>query len=294
LALAGTLTQGGSFLHLPGSLDSMMSTSDTKLAAANPRVRRRVRMVRENGLRPRLSTSPDDFERFYDDFHLPMVRERFGPLGVRQPRRVLRRRFRFGGLIWVERDGEPFSADLFETRGQQLTALVHGRRPGLDPATASLVHHATYLFAFEHAAKLGLERFNMGGAVPVLSDGVLRHKRSWGASVLPRAETHVALLVGWRRPVPAVARLLSECPLVVKDPAGLSAVAAVADDRPADPREGARIFRSLVPPGVRRMILAAASGWAPVPTGVAMPPGDRLRLDRLGSSADLQALLARG
>lgn len=290
---------GDDFLQAPSLVDFLLSTADPGLPGASLALRNTVRKVKTGQsaagrLRSRVATDASEFERFYEDFHVPMVRERYGALAVVQPRRVLRRRFRLGGLLWVERDGEPLGGDIYDAWGGTLIALVGGRRRGLDPAMASLVQHATYVFVLDHARALGCHQFNMGGAIPVLTNGVFEHKRGWGATVQPRDETHFALLVGWRHANAAVLRCLSELPLVVHDARGLSAIGAVPDQGPANPQTAARLCRMLLPEGIRRMILLASAGWLPIRPGVAMPPADQLLLARAGSSADLRVALASG
>ena len=292
-ALAPVLA-GRDFLQAPALLDFVRSMDDGDFATASHSIRSSVRAIRAGPLRPRLSVEPSEFELFYDDFYQPMVEERFGGLAVGQPRRVLRRRFRFGGIIWVERDGQRLGADLFETRGGGFNMLVHGHRPGADPALASAVGHANYLFGFDHARRLGCRWVNLGGSLPVMTNGVLRHKRAWGARAQARDETHRTLLVGWRNAGPAVLRLLADCPLVVEDGAGLSAIAATTVSGPADPRDAARLYRSLLPKGVGRLVFLAPAGWAPRRQGTALPPPDRLQLRPAGSSGELRAALAAG
>ena len=292
-ALAPVLA-GRDFLQAPALVDFVRSMDDADFATASQSIRTSVRAIRAGPLRPRLSAEPSEFELFYDDFYRPIVEDRFGALAVGQPRRVLRRRFRFGGIIWVERDGERLGADLFETRGSGFNMLVHGHRPGLDPASASAVGHANYLFGFDHARKLGCRWVNLGGSLPVLTNGVLRHKRAWGARAQARDETHRALLIGWRNAGPAVLRWLADCPLVVQCAAGLSAIAATTVSGPADPREAARLYRSLLPEGVDRLIVLAAAGWAERRRGTDLPAPDRLELRAAGSSSELRAALQAG
>jgi hypothetical protein len=289
-ALAPVLV-GRHFLQAPALVDFIRSMDDAGFATTSQSIRSSVRAIRAGPLRPRLSAEPSEFELFYDDFYRPLVADRFGALAVGQPRRVLRRRFRFGGIIWVERDGERLGADLFETRGSGLNMLVHGHRPGLDPASASAVGHANYLFGFDHARRLGCRWVNLGGSLPVMTNGVLRHKRAWGARAQARDETHRTLLVGWRNAGPAVLRLLADCPLLVADGAGLSAIAATTVAGPADPRDAARLYRSLLPEGVDRLIVLAPAGWAPRRRGTDLPAPDRLQLCPAGSSGELRAAL---
>ena len=87
---------------------------------------------------------------------------------------------------------------------------------------------ATTLFAAELARERGLTRINLGGSLPSLTDPVLVSKRLWGARLLPRPRADHDLLLGWREPAPALARLLGRLEPVVRTRSGLGGIASTA------------------------------------------------------------------
>ena len=272
---------GRAFLRVPAFLDFLLpaaAVADFKDVGRS--VRQRILALHKSALlRPRVSHSLFDFERFYSDYYLPLVLERFGDLAICQPARVLRRRFRFGGIVWVERDGTSLGGEMYERRGTVLKCLVRGRLSTLDRrADATTVSLATYLFTREHARALGCAWVNTGGTLPVLDDGLFCHKRAWGALATPREETHFELLIGWRRPGMRVSGLLAAAPLVYRDGDGLAALAALTDAAPADPHRAAGLFRAWLPRGIDRLTVLAPEGWSKPARGTPLPLAEHLSL----------------
>jgi hypothetical protein len=281
---------GASLLRVPGYVDFLMPTNEVAdLERASERLRAKVRKLREVPLVIRVSHDPAQFERFYFDFYVPMIIDRHGDLAIRQHFHVLRRRFRFGGIIWVELDGVPLAGSLHEVRGKTLNMLGQGRQSRGNAKLDAQVTLAKYWAILNLARELGCALVNMGGAVPVLTDGVFRYKRAWSARVVPRAETHSELLVGWHRPGPAVLQFLADAPLIYRAARSLAAVTAIDTDDTADPREGARLQRALLPRGVRDLTIMAPAGWAPAEQGWTLPPPSVLRLSEPITSAGLVA-----
>lgn len=270
---------GNVFLRVPAFVDFVLPTAAVaEFEDANQSVRRYVRGLRTSDLRPRVSNSRLDFEKFYSDYYSPMVSERFGDLSIHQPIQVLRRRFRFGGIIWVEREGTSLAGQLYELRGRVLKSLVRGGRSTHDDRLDAMVAHATYLFSMEHARDQGCILVNMGGALPVLDDGLFCHKRAWGALATSRGETHYELLIGWRGRGRRVLSLLQAAPLVYHDRGRLAALAAFADATPVDPRRAARVCRAWLPRGIDRLTVLAPEGWLKPARGTSLPHAQRLRL----------------
>lgn len=285
------LMAGDGLLRVPAYLDFVIAAGEVAdLKAASKTLRWNVHKLRASGLVARISHDAAEFERFYRQFHLPMIDERHGDLGVRQAIAVLRRRFRFGGILWIELERVPLGGVVYEIRGDTMNVMVAGRRSTGDAPLDRYVGLAIYQFPMDLACERGCAWINLGGAVPVLTDGVFRHKRAWGARAAPRAETHTELLVGWRAPGAAVLGFLADAPLIYRSGRSLAALSAIVGDRQADPREGARLRRTLLADGIDRLTVISRDGWLPPRRGWApLPPSDELRLSEALSSADLIA-----
>jgi hypothetical protein len=282
---------GAALLRVPASVDFVLPTSAVaELKAARASLRKDVRRVRHGPLVGRVSHDPAAFEQFYFQFYLPSIVDRHRDLAERQPLPLLRRRCRFGGILWVERDGVALSGNLYELRGDMMNLLVSGRRSSGGAALDTQVGLASYLFPIDLACARGCTSVRLGGTVPVLTDGVFRYKRAWGARVAPRVDTHSELLVGWRSPGRAVQSFLAEAPLVYRAGASLAAVAAVEGGGPADPREGARLRRALLAAGLERLTIMAAAGWTEPEPGWLPPPS----VVRLTTPLPSAALAAQG
>jgi hypothetical protein len=269
---------GADLLRVPQHVELVLDGAALAgLPGANATTRRRIRQIRCSPLRARVSHDPADFDRFHDGFHLPMIAQRFGDLAVHQARRALRRRFRFGGILWIELDGVPLAGNLFELSSERYRMVTRGRRcEGLDdPQLARLIDGAGYLFSFELAQRLGAKEVSLGATAPTAGDGLYLHKRAWGAAIRPRADARLELLVGWQAWSPRLAAWLSTTPLVVRVGGGLVLLAAPGDGAAPEPQEAARLWRRLAMPGLRRLHLVAAE-VSPAEAGAAAPPPGRV------------------
>lgn len=224
-------------------------------AGASKTARRNIELVRKNGLEWHVSHDPADFERFYDGMYVPFAQARYGELAFVRNRHALRRRFRQGGIFFVRRGEETIAGQLFQIEGPSLHMLGPGTPGGSSEPVKLGALAALYVAAAAYAEREGIPWLDFGGSSPSLRDGVLLHKRGWGAMLADRPESHTDLLVRWPSVGPAVAHFLAETPLVVRDGAGFSAVTAGDGSGPP-----ASLRDKLAMPGLRRLhVLAAGS-----------------------------------
>ena len=118
-----------------------------------------------------------------------------------------------------------------------------------------------YFFGIQHAKELGCTLIDLGSCRPSLGDGVLRHKRKWGALLVEQPYAYYDLLVHWTRFSGPVVAFLAHTPLVFRDRSGLSAIAVVDRREPAKRAEAAKIHHAMWMPGLRRLYLVATAGW---------------------------------
>jgi hypothetical protein len=256
------------FLRMPESVDLYLEVPDDPagISRASKGAKHNARLVRGHGLTWSVSHAPADFDDFYRRMYLPFAHRRFGEAAFIRGRHTLAREFRRGGLLWVRRDGAPIAGGLFRVQGPML--CLRGS-PGTlegsaDPVQAGAIS-ALYLFAADYARQQGLRWLNFGASLPSLGDGALRFKRSWGAALRDRAQSHHDLLLRWERFSQPVAGFLRETPLIVRErvgSAGGGPTFAALTTVGADPPEAVgRLARKLATPGVARLLVVAPPGW---------------------------------
>jgi hypothetical protein len=110
-----------------------------------------------------------------------------------------------------------------------------------------------------HAHALGLRTLNLGGCRPTLRDGVFRYKRKWGARFGIKADQYFDLYLRWHKPSLALDELLQHTPLVIRDGAGMSQLAALPSQEPGRALALASELRTL---GLQRTILVGRTSEA--------------------------------
>ena len=260
---------GRRYLRVPALVGARLPLCESipaTLVHATGTVRYDARRAPASGYSWSFSREPADFERFYDEFYQPFVRQRFGPLAMLREREVLRRHFRLdGGIIWLRHDGGIVAGELVRARQGRLLALVEAMR--LDwPNTAKPTAQFMLKYAdCELALRHNLAEVDFGGAVPSLRDGALRSKRAWGASFHNTPENHREILIKWRQPYgPAVQHFFATAPLLFDSPGGLCTLAATPLGEPVDEQGAKELRNQLAPHGLTRFFVLDQAGPATV------------------------------
>lgn len=141
-----------------------------------------LRHIRREGYTCRTSRSEAEFEQFYHQFYVPMVKTRYKEYGSINTEAGLRKVFLDGGeLLFVEdpRQGA-VSAGLHIFNHGVMYALLFGVRGG----DRALVHKgalaAQYYYSLRRGHEKGCRRHDASVCLPFGSSGVLRHKIAWG------------------------------------------------------------------------------------------------------------------
>jgi hypothetical protein len=276
LARVGRAIAGWLFDHryfrVPEAVDARLAIDqmDT-LANANRSVQRDVRRIRASGMRCTISHDLAAFEQFYDGFYCPFARARFGHQAVIRRRSVLRRLFRQGGVLWVWRGGRCIAGQLFQVENFTLRLIASGAL-SVDYLRRNRLVSAKTVLAIDYARAQGLLALDLGGALPSLRDGVLAHKRGWGACLVDRSTSHHDVLVRWTHFNGSVARFLEDVPLIFRDRAGFAAVSAVATGGAGVAAAGSEVWNRYAPPGLDRLyVIGAESSSTPPPETLSHP-----------------------
>jgi len=224
-----------------GALDDVLMRSPVGRRTLKSDLRR----VAREGLEPRVGAGAD-VTTFLRELYEPYTRARWDTSYVPPPPSWMRQAPRFCQVLWIERRGERIGGALLEPRGRELRDVAVGVRDQHDPHGVRAAH---YYFAIQHAIAQGYQSLALGGCRPVLSDGVLRTKRKWGAVLTPTLQWDYLALALPRGPE-ALHGFLAAHPLVAEMDGRLYAVVdPAAKERPKVP-------------GVMGFIVPGTAGWA--------------------------------
>jgi hypothetical protein len=238
------------WLDVTGGLEAVVRGERSGRAARKNDLRRVQRLA----LTVRAGDAAD-LLRFATDLYAPHVARRFGALGVPRPLHALRRAHRRGWLLMLERDGRPEAGVLVERDRDGPCITAFGATAS---AAAAGAIEACYCAAIERAAANGDRRLALGATRPLLTDGVLRYKRKWGAR-LGTPATRDRFVVRYRN-TPATRAALTASPLVVEHVPGV--LAALVGAEGVDP--GAQL-RQLDTPGLAQIVLLTGDARGPCP-----------------------------
>lgn len=212
-----------SWLRLPEAANARLRVPAAGVAVRWPdKAAYNVRRVRKGGFGWTVSADSSDFEQFFDTMLVPYVTLRHGDNAVVPSRQAMRRRFRRGGILWIERDGERVAGSVIEIAGDTLRQWALGARGGNEEWVRAGAFSALYVFGTEYARSMGLTWYDLGGGPPSPADGPMHHKLSWGAEICARPESRHDLVLHWPAGREDQAGFLAAAPLFVRDGSGLS------------------------------------------------------------------------
>jgi hypothetical protein len=220
-----------------------------------------LRRVRNHGLSATVSHDRRELSDFVQNAYVPHIRERFGDLARPHSELTIARAFKSGGLLWVERHGVRLAGVVFSISGNTVSGRIAA--PVSDPELVENLHavSATKKFLIDYAIERGYRYLDLGRSRPQLMDGVLRHKKRWGARLLDSPKELTEFHLSWRALTPAIAQWLRTTPLVVRDSGGLAGLTALAEDESSD--DCLDRLRRLWSPGLARIIVLNQNGRNP-------------------------------
>jgi hypothetical protein len=250
---------GDRYLRIPEwiRMTAPVGAADDRLPSAS--ARSNAQLVRQNGLRWRVSHDPRDLAVFISRDYRPYTRARHGEAAFLRSWGWFFRRYRHGGLVWIEHDQEPVAGMTYDVRGRSLRQLAVACARGDVSLLRTGGIAATYLACFDLARDLGCDEVDFRNCRPFLTDPLFQTKRSWGGRVAQPDDLTHDIVLGWDTATPPVMRFLSESPVVVRDGSGFRLLQGHA----TTPRPGR------LPPGTARPFApqagAAFGEWVPLP-----------------------------
>ena len=218
-----------------------------------------LRKIRQRGLTYRTTSDPAQVDSFYDRFYRPYLAQRFGAAASIAPRAMVRAAARSGTLLQVLREDSIVAAAVLRGRAATLQMSFVGF-PTADLRRLEGASAAMYFYTLAFAHENEYRSVDFVGSRPVLSDGVLRTKRGWGAAVYDDWAMET-LLLQFNRDNPAVQNFLYTTPLIVRH--GDMLVGKVLAPPEELTEEGLRsIQRRFTNPGLDRLVVYATKGFS--------------------------------
>ncbi|MEW5983875.1 MAG: hypothetical protein AB1806_16100 [Acidobacteriota bacterium] len=189
----------------------------------------------KSGLGYRLSHEPGDLEFFYHRMFVPHITRRYGELATIDSYVEMQRFFRRGVLLFVTKGGQAVAGALSLVEDGVLRFRRTGVLDGDESHVDGGAQTALYYFQLRYAQEHGLRAVDTMMSAPFLNDGVYRHKREWGAVVLPDDETRTWVYVFGATPSEKTARFFEDNPMVVHRDDGMKGMIGISGDAAPSP-----------------------------------------------------------
>lgn len=183
----------------------------------------------KSGLAHRMSRDPADFDFFYHRMFVPHIRRRYGDLASIDPYREMKAFFERGLLVFVTRGDAPVAGALCLVEDGMLRFRRTGVLDGDEAHVEGGAQTALYYFQLRYAQATGLRAVDTMLSAPFLNDGVFRHKREWGAAVMPDEEAATWVYLFHAGPSGTSARFFEANPMVAYGARGLEGVVGLPE-----------------------------------------------------------------
>ncbi len=145
------------------------------------RQKKNIKKVLREGLYLEESNDPEDLEFFIEKIHKPTIKNRYGNFAGIPDRSYYVRLARKGRLFfYCLPTGARVGGLLALVRNNIMYCVMNGFLDGDPQWLERGVLAADYLYSIEYAIKNGIRRIDTGEAMPVIDNGLYRHKLRWG------------------------------------------------------------------------------------------------------------------
>lgn len=195
--------------HLPTSQEELLAGLKTSTTQED------LRRIRKAGFTYRISRDPADVRRFFSDFYVPLVRNRFPEDGVVKSLDEMLESVRGAGeLLCADLDGE-WVAGLFNSdREDDYSMGSLGIRGAEEAIRNKRVVSALIVAAMQRGVELGRPFATLGHSLPFLGKGPIWFKAKWGCELELAKRLQTMRILADLRHTP-VQRALALSPIVL-------------------------------------------------------------------------------
>lgn len=215
------------------------------------------------GLGYRISNDLKDFDFFYHRMHVPHIRKQFGNLSDIDSYDEMKKYYLKGFLLFVTRDNEDIAGALCLVEDGAIAFRRTGVLDGDESNVKTGAQTALYYFQLVYANEHDIHAVDTMKSRPFLNDGVYRHKRDWGAEVLPDNESGTWVYFFNTGPDEKIARFFENNPAIVNSDKGLKGVIGVSDRTETSTASINNLNHKYQSPGINEFIVLTPNGKIP-------------------------------
>jgi hypothetical protein len=180
------------------------------------------------GLEYRISHDPSDLAFFYERMFVPHIRRRYGELSIIEPYEKIKPFFEKGMLLFVRKNGVDVAGALSLIQNETLVFRRTGVLDGDESHVEAGAQTALYYYQIKYANENGLRAVDAMMSHPFLNDGVFRHKKEWGATVLSDDESYTWVYLFHLGPSAKLAKFYEDNPMVISTVKGLQGLVGLS------------------------------------------------------------------
>jgi len=218
---------------------------------------------------------------FYDTLYLPLLQERHGDSSVITPREWLLQRTGTYQLFRLQDEGECVAAAWFTIEDRTLNWVLVGMRQEVRTELKRHLQGILYYRMIRYAHEQGFESILLGTTRPLFTDGVYRHKRKWGATVIPTVQSDSTLFIRFDATESGVQHWLCNNPLLVENREAEELDILFIVCRPEWEASSLARLKEHYTPGPASLCLVTSSGQADAPARFENIPLKQIALDQL-------------
>ena len=182
----------------------------------------------KTGLGYRMSNDPEEFDYFYRRMFVPHIKKRYGELSHIDSYNDMKRFFLKGRLLFVTKGDAPVAGALCLVEDGTLVFRRTGVLDGDETHIEGGAQTALYYFQLKYANEHNLRAVDTMKSAPFLNDGVYKHKRDWGATVLPDDEAENWVYFFTPGSAEKIASFFENNPAIIHSDAGLKGLIGVS------------------------------------------------------------------
>ena len=289
------LSQPGFFVLPEWIMFKMDLTKPFPRGGRNKGLSNNLRKVRKYQYSFEITRDFAKFENFFHYMYLPYAANKYGELSLVGGFRDLRKIFKKGALLLVNRGNECVAGSLLQMDDMTISARYLGVKDGNFQYVEEGVLAACYYFTITWAGEEGYDWVDFGHCRPFLNDGAFYHKKTWGMEVMKSIRPMLATKAVFGMKVcshkQGLLDFLAKNPFISLDQGKLKGLIFPQQDHPLTLEETQALNKTYYIPGIDNLVIASLRGFTrEAEEFVSSQSPQRLYLTRLNPDTFLEVI----